>query len=206
MCRQIVAPRQREAGGMIRQLPRFLLSVLLAALLAGCAATPGKIPVAAMNASYPAPVPASASASAPDRPPAPASIVPPLALQISRLFSHRLLVPPMQLTQIPLAGDVSTMRAAMRRFVEAAPSVLAARGMLDARAALEPDSGWLTLVARSKGYEWAFGLQFSVDGGGSTLTVRLRSAGSVDNRDPRPEEMDGYIGILASAVLEVFPD
>ncbi|MBB1627885.1 hypothetical protein [Achromobacter sp. UMC71] len=199
MRRPIVASRQGEAGGMIRLLPRLLLSALVAVLFGGCAASSRPAPAPA------AVVPASASASAPDSGVAPASIVPPLALQLSRSFSHRLLVPPLQLTQIALAKDVPDARAAMRRFAEAAPSALAARGLLNARSALEPESGWLTLVFRSRGYDWAFGLQFSVDGGGSTLTVRLRTAGAVDNRDPRPEEMDEYIGILASAVLEVFP-
>ena len=197
MRRQIVASRQGEAAGILRLLPRLLLSALVAVLFGGCATTSRPVPAAVAPTSAPAP--------APDWTAAPSSIVPPLALQISRLFSHRLLVPPLQLTQIALAKDVPDARAAMRRFAEAAPSVLASRGLLNARSALEPESGWLTLVVRSRGYDWAFGLQFSVDGGGGTLTVRLRTAGAVDNRDPRPEEMDEYIGILASAVLEVFP-
>lgn len=197
MRRPIVASRQGEAAGMIRLLPRLLLSALVAVLFGGCAAKPPPVPAAVTATAAPAPVPDSTAA--------PASIVPPLALQISRQFSHHLRVPALQLTQIPLTKDVPDARAAMRRFAESAPSALAAQGLLNARSALEPESGWLTLVVRSRGYDWAFGLQFSVDGGGSTLTVRLRTGGAVDNRDPRPEEMDEYIGILASAVLEVFP-
>ena len=199
MRRPILAPRVNEGGGFLRWLPRLLLPALAAVLFGGCASTAGQARVAAV---------APASAVDPGLATVPASWsagVAPTAAPMPRLFSHRLLVPPLQLVQIAFSAETPTVLAAMQRFATAAPSALEARGMLRARTLIEADTGWLTLVARAQGVDWVFGLQFSADGGG-LLTLRLRTAGAGNIDNPRPQEMDAHIATLAALAPGLLAD
>ena len=185
MRRPILAPRVNEGGGFLRWLPRLLLPALAAVLFGGCASTAGQARVAAV---------APASAVDPGLATVPASWsagVAPTAAPMPRLFSHRLLVPPLQLVQIAFSAET--------------PTVLEARGLLRARTLIEADTGWLTLVARAQGVDWVFGLQFSADGGG-LLTLRLRTAGAGNIDNPRPQEMDAHIATLAALAPGLLAD
>jgi len=202
MRRAILALRHTEGGGMLRLLPRWLLPALAAVLFGGCASSPGpaRNPAAAPAGgndvmSMPAPPPAD--------PGAPWSF--PVA-SLPQLFSHRVMVPPLQLTQIDLGAKTPTLQAAMRRFAEAAPAALAQRGLFDAHSYLEPNEGWLTLIASSQGVDWVFGVQFTVDGGGRTLTLRLRTAGAANIGNPQAKKMDQHIGTLVTQVPALFAD
>lgn len=213
MRRPIVAPREGAGDGLFRSLPKLLLFGLVALLFGGCASTPGAAgrkaaPVAVQAVASDAGsamVPASAFASGS----APAggwnAALSPTAVPMPRLFSHRLLAPPLQLIQISLSGATPTVLAAMQRFAAAAPPALEPRGLLYAQATLEPEAGWLTLTARSQGVDWVFGVQFTVDGGGRLLTLRLRTAGAGNIDNPRPKEMDAHIATLAAVMPQLFP-
>lgn len=141
--------------------------------------------------------------------PPPADLAAPWSFPVAslpRLFSHRVMVPPLQLTQIDLGAKTPTLQAAMRRFAEAAPAALAQRGLFDAHSYLEPNEGWLTLIASSQGVDWVFGVQFTVDGGGRTLTLRLRTAGAANIGNPQAKKMDQHIGTLVTQVPALFAD
>lgn len=202
MRRAILALRQSEGGGMLRLLPRWLLPALAATLFGGCASSTGPAsktaePVYTSVAGSDAPsIPASGSGA-----PWTVSAVP-----LPGLFSHRVLVPPMQLTQIDLDANTPTLLAAMSRFATAVPPALAQAGLFDARSHLEPNEGWLTLIASSQGVDWVFGVQFTVDGGGRTLTLRLRTAGAANIGNPQPKKMDQHIGALVTLVPALFAD
>lgn len=196
---QILAPRAGEGGGFLRWLPRLLLPALAAVLFGGCASTAGQ-------ARLTAPAPAGIAGPGPVTVPASWTAgAGPAATPMPRLFSHRLLAPPLQLVQIAFSAETPTVLAAMQRFAAAAPSALEARGLLRARALIEPDSGWLTLIARAQGVDWVFGLQFSADGGG-LLTLRLRTAGAGNIDNPRPQEMDAHIATLAALAPGLLAD
>ena len=215
MRRPIVAPRQGAGDGLFRSLPKLLLFALVALLFGGCSSTPGL----AGRAAAPAAVQAvasdagstigSATVFASGSAPAPAggwnAALSSTAVPMPRLFSHRLLAPPLQLIQISLSGATPTVLAAMQRFAAAAPPALEPRGLLYAQATLEPEAGWLTLTARSQGVDWVFGVQFTVDGGGRLLTLRLRTAGAGNIDNPRPKEMDAHIATLAAVMPQLFP-
>lgn len=192
---QILAPRASEGGGFLRWLPRLLLPALAAVLFGGCASTAGQARLTA---------PAPAGVADPGSVTVPASWTA-AATPMPRLFSHRLLVPPLQLVQIAFSAETPTVLAAMQRFAAAAPSALEARGLLRARTLIEPDTGWLTLIARAQGVDWVFGLQFSADGGG-LLTLRLRTAGAGNIDNPRPQEMDAHIATLAALAPGLLAD
>ncbi|OAS98909.1 hypothetical protein A6I77_18650 [Achromobacter xylosoxidans] len=192
---QILAPRASEGGGFLRWLPRLLLPALAAVLFGGCASTAGQ-------ARLTAPAPAGIADPGPVTVPASWTAA---ATPMPRLFSHRLLAPPLQLVQIAFSAETPTVLAAMQRFAAAAPSALEARGLLRARTLIEPDSGWLTLIARAQGVDWVFGLQFSADGGG-LLTLRLRTAGAGNIDNPRPQEMDVHIATLAALAPGLLAD
>ncbi|WZB64952.1 hypothetical protein WJ971_18780 [Achromobacter xylosoxidans] len=115
------------------------------------------------------------------------------------------MVPPLQLTQIDLGAKTPTLQAAMRRF-QAAPAALAQRGLFDAHSYLEPNEGWLTLIASSQGVDWVFGVQFTVDGGGRAPTLRLRTAGAANIGNPQAKKMDQHIGTLVTLVPALFAD
>lgn len=213
MRRPIVAPRQAEGDGLFRSLPKLLLCVLAALLFGGCASTSGSAGrVAAVQAvaSDAGPATVSATTLVSGAAPAPAggwsATSSPTAVPMPRLFSHRLLAPPLQLIQISLSGATPTVLAAMQRFAAAAPAALEPRGLLYAQAMVESDAGWLTLTARSQGVDWVFGVQFTVDGGGRLLTLRLRTAGAGNIDNPRPKEMDAHIAALAAVVPQLFAD
>lgn len=202
MRRAILALRQSEGGGMLRLLPRWLLPALAATLFGGCASSTG--PAGKTTE------PMSTSVANSDAPSIPAlgpgapwtvSVVP-----LPGLFSHRVLVPPLQLTQIDLDANTPTLLAAMSRFAAAAPPALAQAGLFDARSHLEPNEGWLTLIASSQGVDWVFGVQFTVDGGGRTLTLRLRTAGAANIGNPQAKKMDQHIGTLVTLVPALFAD
>lgn len=205
MRRSILAWPQGAGGGLWRRLPKLLLPALAAVLFGGCAST-GQPPHTAAVAPAGAPMPAPASAPAGGAVwLGTAGTVVPDAIPLPRLFSHRLLTPPLQLVQIALGGGIPTPLAAMRRFADAAPPALAQRGLLRARAMLEPEAGWVTLVARAQGVDWVFGIQFTAEDGG-LLTLRLRTAGAGNIDDPRPQEMDAHIANLAAVAESLLTD
>ncbi|WOB71150.1 hypothetical protein [Achromobacter xylosoxidans] len=187
---------------MLRLLPRWLLPALAAVLFGGCASSPGptRNPTAA---------PAGGNDAMSMPAPPPADLAAPWSFPVAslpRLFSHRVMVPPLQLTQIDLGAKTPTLQAAMRRFAEAAPAALAQRGLFDAHSYQEPNEGWLTLIASSQGVDWVFGVQFTVDGGGRTLTLRLRTAGAANIGNPQAKKMDQHIGTLVTLVPALFAD
>ena len=61
-------------------------------------------------------------------------------------------------------------------------------------------------MARSEGVDWVFGLQFNVDEGGRTLTLRLRTAGAANIANPQGKKMDGHISTLGQLVPRLFTD
>ncbi|CAB3928341.1 hypothetical protein [Achromobacter deleyi] len=200
-----LALRQAEGGGMFRPLLRWLWPVLVVVLLGGCTSAAG--PTGSAVALPPAP-----AAAGPAEPGSPSdaaggwSARPASTLALPTLFSHRLLVPPLQLVQLPLAGNTPTVLAAMQRFAAAAPAALEQRELLYAQTSQEPQEGWLTLMARSEGVDWVFGLQFNVDEGGRTLTLRLRTAGAANIANPQGKKMDGHISTLGQVVPRLFTD
>ncbi len=199
-----LALRQAEGGGMFRPLLRWLWPALVVLLLGGCTSASGP---ARHTAAPPAPAPtgptepASPSGAAGGWNAQPASVIP-----LTGLFSHRLLAPPLQLVQLPLAGNTPTVLAAMQRFAAAVPAALEQRELLYAQTSQEPQEGWLTLMARSEGVDWVFGLQFNVDEGGRTLTLRLRTAGAANIANPQGKKMDGHINTLGQVVPRLFMD